>query len=121
MARVHRWERWKRPSERAPARPRAERRVRTPLPPAPSVQPSFEARLLGDVTVLVSAGASALPTSDQFEALAMHGSVVTGSRETKHRFRRGTLVVIHSAAKREVLLLTVPELRAMRGTLRRSP
>ena len=116
MKRVHRWERWKSPAARAPARPPAERRSKTPLPPPVRVEPEFEERVVGGLTLLVSRGALALPASDQFQALAQHGSFSSGSRETKHRFKRGTLVVIHSASKREVMLITAPELKALRGT-----
>lgn len=117
MTRVHRWERWKRPSERAPRAERGERRTRTPLPPPAVVRPDFTPRVIGDVAVLVSAGAARLPPQTHFEALADHGSLSSASRETKHRFKQGTLVVVHSAATREVLLLTAPELRAMRGSV----
>jgi hypothetical protein len=117
MKRVHRWERWKRPSERVAVPARAPRKARTPLPPPLTVRPAFEARVLGDMTVLVSAGAQTLPSCDLLEALAQHGPVSSGARETKHRFKRGTLVVLHTGRSREVLLLTATELRAMRGSL----
>lgn len=117
MARIHRWERWKRPSERAPRPERAPRRVRTPLPEPQRVLPTFDTRVLGDVTVLVSAGASQLPVCSQLQALAAHGPVTTGSRETKHRFKQATLVVVHGTANREVMLLTASELKAMRGSV----
>lgn len=82
-----------------------------------SRQPAFEARILGDVTALVSAGAAAFPSCDLLQALVEHGPVTTGARETKHRLRKGTLVVLHTAKSREVLLLTVSELRALRAAL----
>lgn len=117
MKRVHRWERWKRPSERVMPAAKAPRRIKTPLPEPARARPEFEARILGDVTVLVSAGAARFPGCSQLEALAAHGPLTTGSRETKHRFKQGALVVVHTASKREVLLLTASELRSMRGSL----
>lgn len=56
------------------------------------------------------------------QALEEHGTM-SGSRESKHRFKEGTLMVVSNAAKGETLIATVSELRLMRrglGTSKRS-
>lgn len=123
---------------RLPQKPRKER-AETPAPPAPpllrppsSRPPSaratppapvaFTLREIQGRSVLVSAQALRFLPAELAEALRAHGPL-GGSRESKHRLRGGTLMVVSNSAEGETLIATTSELRLMRrglGTSARS-
>jgi hypothetical protein len=51
--------------------------------------------------------------ADIFEALQQHGSPRTGSHQTKHRFRTGTLTILSNASKGELFIVSPEELRIL--------
>lgn len=78
--------------------------------------PVFEPLTVAGKTVLVSRGALAFSPAELTQALGDHGPA-GGSRESKHRFRRGTLFIVSRAATGEILIATTTEMRALRKGL----
>jgi hypothetical protein len=117
---------WRLPQKPRKPRPEAPRSP-TPIPreePARATAPvvPFRAAQVADRTVLVSAGAERFCPADLAAALIEHGPL-SGSRESKHRFKAGTLMIVSTASRGEVLIATTSEIRAMRrglGTSERS-
>lgn len=109
------------PSERPPSS-RPAPRAPSSRPPAVGASVAFSPMTIAGRAVLVSAEASRLRLSELTQAVAEHGSS-PGARESKHRFRSATVMVVSTPKTGERLVATVAELRAMRrglGTSERS-
>lgn len=81
-----------------------------------SSPPSYQIVEVDDQPVFVSRGARKLGPRLYQKAVREHGQL-SGSRETKHRFSQGTLMVASTSATGEIVVATAAELRALRGGL----